>query len=498
MNLYSVLLVDDEEEVYSVIMKKLDWEAMGFRIAGYARNGVEALEMAEEIQPDVVMTDIKMPYMDGLTLSKKLKELYQKIKIIIFSGFDEFEYAKEAIKIEAEEYILKPINSNELREVFERIRTNLDRELDEKRNIEKLRAYYMESLPVLQENFYTSLIEGRIPASEIEKYLKQYQIPWSGPYYVATILHISTQDPQLELDPFLLGMSVKQLAEEQFVDKWRSNTFFYLGDILVITQLKDTAEITVYTNAMDKFCKLAKRVCGAKVTAGIGAICDEIAELPASYQGARNAVSYRVIYGNTRAINIAEIDPQGSAEEPWASLQKYQIFITELIAEIFRFGTLNGLNLDEIFGGTGDIYREVMQMESPEALESWLLKTGCQMQEMIQNGRQDTTKSFVTKAIEYVREHYADSSLNVESVCKNLSVSTAYFSTVFKKETGKTFINYLTEYRMEQALDLLLNQDEKTYVIAEKVGYSDPNYFSYAFKKQFGMSPSKYKAEKRK
>ena len=99
MNLYSVLLVDDEEEVYSVIMKKLDWEAMGFRIAGYARNGVEALEMAEEIQPDVVMTDIKMPYMDGLTLSKKLKELYQKIKIIIFSGFDEFEYAKEAIKI---------------------------------------------------------------------------------------------------------------------------------------------------------------------------------------------------------------------------------------------------------------------------------------------------------------------------------------------------------------------------------------------------------------
>ena len=103
MNLYSVLLVDDEEEVYSVIMKKLDWEAMGFRIAGYARNGVEALEMAEEIQPDVVMTDIKMPYMDGLTLSKKLKELYQKIKIIIFSGFDEFEYAKEAVHLEVED-----------------------------------------------------------------------------------------------------------------------------------------------------------------------------------------------------------------------------------------------------------------------------------------------------------------------------------------------------------------------------------------------------------
>ena len=110
MSLYSVLLVDDEEEVFQVIMKKLDWEGMGFRIAGYARNGVEALEMAEELSVDVVMTDIKMPYMDGLTLCRKLKEQYQKIKVIIFSGFDEFEYAREAIKIEAEEYILKPTN----------------------------------------------------------------------------------------------------------------------------------------------------------------------------------------------------------------------------------------------------------------------------------------------------------------------------------------------------------------------------------------------------
>ena len=176
MNQYSVLLVDDEEEVFQVIIKKLDWENMGFHIAGYAKNGVEALEMAEELQIDVVMTDIKMPYMDGLTLCKKLKELYQNVKVIIFSGFDEFEYAKEAIKAEVEEYILKPIDANELREVFTRIKVNLDRELDEKRNIDKLREYYLESLPVLQENFYTSLVEGRIPEDVIEKYAESYQI----------------------------------------------------------------------------------------------------------------------------------------------------------------------------------------------------------------------------------------------------------------------------------------------------------------------------------
>ena len=121
MNQYSVLLVDDEEEVIQIIMKKIDWESMGFQIVGYAHNGVEALEMAEEYQADVVMTDIKMPYMDGLTMSRKLKEQHQTVKIIIFTGFDEFEYAKEAIDIEVEQYILKPINADELRKVFLRL-----------------------------------------------------------------------------------------------------------------------------------------------------------------------------------------------------------------------------------------------------------------------------------------------------------------------------------------------------------------------------------------
>ncbi len=324
MNLYSVLLVDDEEEVFQLIIKKLDWERMGFRIAGYARNGVEALEIAEELQVDVVMSDIKMPYMDGLTLCKKLKELYQSIKVIIFSGFDEFEYAKEAIKIEAEEYILKPINASELREVFERIRGNLDRELDEKRNIDKLTEYYMESLPVLQENFYTSLIEGQIASDAIGQYAKNYQISLSGPFYVVTILHISSNavgEEDAIRDATLLSMSVKKLAEESLAGKWDSRTVTYLGDIIVITQLADEESITHFTDRMDRICKMAKRVCKARVTAGIGHICNRPEQLSVSYQGAKNAISYRVLYGTTRAINIAETDPQERGDNNFSESQ---------------------------------------------------------------------------------------------------------------------------------------------------------------------------------
>lgn len=531
MNQYSVLLVDDEEDVLQVIMKKLDWEEMGFRIAGCARNGVEALEMAEELQPDVVMTDIKMPYMDGLTLCRKLKERYGAVKCIIFSGFDEFEYAKEAIKVEVEEYILKPVNAGELREVFARIRENLDEELDEKRNIDKLQKYYLESLPMLQESFYALLLEGRIPEGQIERYVMNYRIDLKGPYYAVTVLHISTthvSEEEASVDPLLLEMSVKKFAEEQLEEKWNSRVIHYLGDIIVLSQFDSVEMLTPFVDALDTICKLAKKVCKARVTAGVGYVCSDPGQISLSYQGAKQAVSYRVLYGTMKAISISEVDPQESADMPWEenyiqniikkirvgeeqalkksvaeftsrivkskiSLQRYRILLMEMVAEFVRLGNSHELNLFYIFG-TEDIYNQALQKESPEALEGWLLESGLKFQKALQKKRKGTTQSFVEKAIGYIREHYSDKDLSVELVCAYLGMSTAYFSTVFKKETGKTFVKYLTDYRMEQALELLMNKDEKTYIIAEKVGYSDPNYFSYVFKKQFGMSPLRYKA----
>ncbi|MCD7818823.1 MAG: response regulator [Lachnospiraceae bacterium] len=533
MNLYSVLLVDDEEEVIQIIRKKIDWESLGFRVIGQAHNGVEALEMAEEIQPDVVLTDIKMPYMDGLTMSRLMKEKFRTVKIIIFSGFDEFEYAKEAISLEAEQYLLKPIDANELTEVFSRVRQTLDRELDEKRNINKLREYYMESLPLLQENFYTLLIDGRIPDQQLAKYMSNYQIELEGPYYIVTVLHISTTY-DMDIDSTLMAMSVKKLAEEQLEPKYRNRLSMYLRDIVVISQLEHKEEeVLSYTDSMDEFCRLAKRVCGARVTAGVGPVCDKISDLRLSYQGAKDAISYRTVYGNTRAINIMEIDPKEHRGERWeetavqnilkkirmgdrealedqisdcfrhfseqgTSLQNYRIFILELIAEIIRFGAGNQIPTEEIFGKGRDPVECALQAESPDEIWKWVSEITGRMQKIVSDSHQNTTKSIVTKAEEYVKENYSDQGISIESVCRELGVSSAYFSTVFKRETGKTFISYLTDYRMERALELLLTTDDKTYIIADKTGYSDPNYFSYVFKKKYGMAPSRYRQGKQK
>lgn len=311
-------------------------------------------------------------------------------------------------------------------------------------------------------------------------------------------------------------------------EKWDCRIFSYIGEIIIITQLSEKREVTDYTDYMDRFCKMARRVCRAEVTAGIGRVCDEIKDIPISYKGAADAVSYRVILGNTRAINITEVNPK-NADESWeeravrqlfkmirtgdrqslekavsecvrklfgreTSLQKYRLLIMEIITELFRFGSDNQLKTEQIFGQNEDVYGEIMRMESVEAVQTWLMAVSARMQDMILADRTNTTKSFVKRAVEYVKEHYSDQELSVEGVCKALGVSTSYFSTVFKKETGKTFVKYLTEFRMEKAAELLLTKEEKTYLIAQKAGYSDPNYFSYVFKRQFGVPPSKYRS----
>lgn len=132
MNQYTLLLVDDEEEVIQVIMHKIPWEELGFSVIGHANNGIKALEIMEENQPDVVMTDIRMPYMDGMELCSNIRQKYPMTHVLLFTGFDEFEYAREAVHLEIEEYVLKPLNAGELTNVFRKLKEKMDQEIDEK------------------------------------------------------------------------------------------------------------------------------------------------------------------------------------------------------------------------------------------------------------------------------------------------------------------------------------------------------------------------------
>ena len=330
------------------------------------------------------------------------------------------------------------------------------------------------------------------------------------------------------MNPVLLSVSVRKLLEERMDEKWGCKFFSYQGSTVMIAQLPSQKDASAFTDDCDRLCRLAESICKANVTIGVGSTTENLSEIDTSYHGARDAVSYRVLYGHTKAINISEISPMekddsAPAEEntlldvfkkmkmadaedvkeaaekyidnntkAQATIQNYRFFVMELVSELYKFARTNQLELGDVFDLSSDVYSVASQME-PGELSGWFTGVCLKMHELIDYKRNDTTRSFVSKAQEYVADHYADQDLSVDFICSYLGVSSAYFSTVFKKETGKTFVGYLTDYRMEKAERMLLETDEKTYIIAQEVGYSDPNYFSYVFKKQFGVSPSKYK-----
>ena len=529
MERYKVILVDDEAEVIDMIEKKIHWNDLGFEVAGSATNGVKALELVEKLQPDVVLTDIKMPYMDGLELSRRLNREYPNIYIMLCTGFDEFEYAKEAVHLEIKEYMLKPVNATELSESLTNLKHTLDREREEKLNVKKLNDYFQEVLPKLQSNFFISLIEGRVEKRDYERFLQAYQVDMKGPLFGCVIFHTSENHVPEGMNPLLLSMSVEREIKQRLMDQWNCQEFIYMGNTLLILELDAEDEITQITDACDRFCRWAYRIMGAVVTAGIGTVCDSLYEISLSYERAREAVSYRVLYGTKRAINIGEIVPkeqikpvqseesrmqmllrairigdsaeiERAAHEEMEKLHKntetmsqYNLATMEIVSGFFKFCTDNSLDFNKISGNMQNIYEKVSQMDE-SSLTAWIVQMSKTISERLKCARNSSARRLIVEAQNIVKERYMEADISLDEVCAVLGVSNSYFSSVFKKEAGKSFISYLTDYRMDIAAEMILNTDEKSYTIAEKVGYLDANYFSYVFKKKFGVSPSKYRA----
>lgn len=525
MDLYRVLLADDEEDIRVGISEKMDWRGLGFTLVGQAENGRDALELAEALQPDVVLTDIKMPFMDGLELCGILTQRLPASKFVVFSGFDDFEYAKQAIKMNISEYILKPINASELTAVLLRLKAQLDEERTERRNMELLRRRYEESLPILRGLFFTRLLDGRVARDRIMELAERYEVDLRGHTFAAAVVHMDKAREQGEL-PIL---SVQQLFEENLqLEGCRCQLFLYNESVALLAALGETTSIYDLIRVINRVCALAESYLGQRLTVGVGAPCAAPEDLPQSAAGARSALEYRGVVGKGQAIYIGDLEPDAgdrpafteSDEEELSSAVKLcgetevraaverltekvraaggmshcQLFFLELLTCLLRLTRGAGLEVEAVFGAgfTGAV--QATDFAAPEQMGRWCLERCLRIQTLIRRQRTDTAGRTVERAKEYIRAHYGDSDLSVEKLCEHLHLSPAYFSTLFKREVGMSFIAHVTVVRMEAAAQALRNTEEKTYLIARRCGYDDPNYFSYVFKRHFGISPTKYRA----
>lgn len=534
MNLYKIMLVDDEEEVRKSIINKIAWADAGFEVIGDAENGKDALEKIEQNEPDVVLTDIKMPYMDGLTMAETLRQLYPSVKIVIFSGFDEFEYAKKAIKLNVIEYILKPVNVEELTVILKKIKKNLDEEIEQKRNVSLLRESYIKNLPIIREHFLNDLIHGGLSAETISEKLKEYDIDIDNAHkWVVAAIHLEPDENvdkalSLHKERELIPISVRNLIEEKLKEQYRHTMFHSAFESILIAAIDGHNTQTGLVALLGDICKETRKILEVSVTIGVGESCGSLTEIGASFHSALNALGYRAVAGSGGLIYIRDVEPcnhgklqfdsrmeteliaavkfgpdekihavvgdvVGKMEEAKVHYRQYQAYILAVINALTQLSQQYDLRISDMFGVETDYFEILTKVEKTENIRQYLTEAAFKMNRAMEEERSNTTKNVIREAKQYIRENYRDPELSVEKICRHLHMSPAYFSTVFKKETGQAYIAYLTDVRLNRAVELLMTTEDKTYIIAEKVGYPEQNYFSYVFKKKFGVSPTKFR-----
>ncbi len=420
MDLYRVLLVDDEEDIRVGISRKMDWNSLGFTLVGEAENGEEALELAEQLHPDVVLTDIKMPFMDGLELCRHLKQSLPAAKLVVFSGFDDFEYARQAVGMNVFEYILKPINAPELSQVMTRLKEELDQQRSERQDMEALRHRYEENLPLLRELFYTRLLSGHIQADQIHDRAARYEIQLPEGIWTAALVHVDLpmEDEAAERDELLL-LSIQDFFQSHFELEHCFLRAVLYNDAVSLLACMDTQELLYpFLNELSRLCILARSYLGISLTIGVGLTCTQPEDLHSSMEGARSALDYRVLVEGSRILYIGDLEPDRSVrlsfdEEDQRSLstavklgtpeQVAEVihslvdrvrsprlspgqgnqFLLEIVTFLINLTRSGGADVEEVFGQDFNQLVSIADFPSLDDLGKWLIERCQTLRELL-------------------------------------------------------------------------------------------------------------------
>lgn len=539
-----IFLAEDEVVVRETIKRMIPWEELGFELVGEAADGEMALPLLIRQQPDLLITDIKMPFMDGLTLARLAKKEIPGLKVVILSGYDDFNYAKQAIGIGVEDYLLKPITKNALIERLSEIRSRYEHEKTQKEYYEKfqreMQAYEKNS----SRDFFEALVGGSMDMMEVYKRAEKLGLDIVAEAYNVLIFtmncdedfsgqrdeYSSWEAESLELlENFFAGHSSAML--------FRSNIFSY--GVLLKGQRETIEENT--RACVDEIRKILSRQDGRREWfLAVGQSVDRLSQIQKSYHTASRAFSQRYLY-DENILYYDEMEtmehPGGQAEtEDNAYLQK--VDVNALNPAILQEFLSNGLQeetenfVKDYFYAIGQepmeslVFRNYVILNVRFSVISFIKGLGCDTNEMesadteevlAESGKNmesaiayakkmisqaieirdqnsgNKNRSILKTAVDFIDSHYMDEEISLNTVANVANVSSNHFSALFSQNMGQTFIEYLTTLRMNKAKELLRCTGMRSSEIAGEIGYKDAHYFSYLFKKTQGMTPSDYR-----
>ena len=524
--MYKVFLVDDEIVVREGIRSNFPWDETDFVLAGEAPDGEIALSMLQDVKPDILITDIRMPFMDGLELCRQVSRSMPWIYIVILSGYDDFAYAREAISLGVKEYLLKPVSGQELRSVLERIALRIQEDKRQQASLNAYREQLASSSRFLKEKLLTELYGGA-NGERILKSARSMQMNLLANHYLVMLLH-SSPEPDSEEAMFSAQSVLERLAEgsggaAHLCRGFGGFSLLVLGD--TPTDLEERAYGLAQAARYD-----VERSASVKLLVAIGADVESLADIPASLSDARSIME-KLKAGKAENDPRRIMGAQDISREPDFTLPDLD---AAPIAEQLKSATTADVDgiLARYVEGLGDAAAQSVMLanyffveitlaasriildsqgDPKEIIPEAFRKQGTMLSvdEVLPTCRdmlrrailfRDSRESaryggVIRKAKAFIAEHYADSNVTLHDVASHVALSNNHFCTVFSQEVGVTFTEYLTATRIARARELLTTTSMRTSDVAYAVGYNDPHYFSYLFKKNTGMSPRDYRKD---
>ncbi|MGN8632404.1 response regulator [Blautia sp. HCP3S3_G3] len=539
--MYRILLVDDEILVRDAIRENIDWAGMDCELVGDCQNGQEAAEFVNKHPVDIVLTDICMPYMDGMELSHFLHDNYPDIVIVIFSGFGEFEYAKKAIQYNVSEYLLKPITAMELTAVIGRMKEKVDQRQKEKRKLENLTKAsenYRKNAQIIRSKAIEALVGCSQDVNESLAQLKNMGIELVGPNYRVAVFDIDLYSDMYKVDvekrqeSALMAFVLYNISNE-IAERESAGIAYQEGSnrVCILFQGVRTRDSN---NKIRSICReiqqKVKEVIGIEVSMGIGGWVRNLEDLILSHDVAAKAIQYRYLLGGSLLLDMEEKKPNreislydtleqltdslktGKKETMELCLSRMEqeikdalveksracMYLQQIVRAVGSASESLQTEREEPLRGSETLLRNVTEQSTFQQAIGLVKEYAEEVFEKLSSLNSSSGQRQASLALDYIQNNYMDPNLSLNSICSYLSISTSYFSTIFKEVTGETFMEVLIRTRMDKARELLENTTLKNYEIAEKVGFSDPHYFGISFKKITGKTPTEYAREYRK
>lgn len=532
-----VFLVEDESIVREGLRDNIPWEQWGYQFVGEAGDGEMALPLIQKTKPDVLLTDIKMPFMDGLSLSRLVHQEFPDMKIIIISGYDDFEYARGAIQVGAEQYLLKPITRAVLQKTLAELKTKIESEREQKSYQEKFQNEVREYEQFSRTDFFVRIFEGRMPVQDIYEEAAKLALRINAPCYNLLMFHLQErrggENTGMESEDFarkreeLLHYFIRY--PENLVFRWNVNTY---GVLIQGSAEHMPALCGRSLENVERICKPAEE--NLQWYVAVGEPVERLSLLAECYSGVNHLFAYRFLMpqehiftkelidknvpqgagGRIDGIEAARMDPElirdfllrGTKDEIADFVENYLSEMKEAMqAVMFRnYLTLHiyfvTLSYAEVLGCGREEFLRLLGETSPENVNGaeMLPAYFCSLLEkaMALRDREsdDQSKRILKRALSYIEENFSQETLSLNSVAGEVNVSPSYFSAIFSREKQMTFVEYVTGKRMDKAKKLLRQTQMHTGEIAQEVGYKDPHYFSFVFKKTQGCTPREYRA----